>query len=334
MKYAIIGLGGTGGYLGGLLARAGEDVCFIVRGAALRKITRDGLNVHSEINGDFVARPAHASDNPLVAAENFGLPDVLFICVKGYSLDEAIDAAEPLIGADTIVIPLLNGVGHGQHVFDRVGRGLVLDACMYVTSRSPEPGLIVHTDKYNKIVFGAAPERPATRAQQARMETIAATIRQAGMECILSPDIETAVWEKYNYNCAFSVLTARYQTNADGVRRDPTLYQMMRQISEETASVARALGIQQPDNMVARSMRILDIMLPEGTSSMKRDVEAHRACELELFSGTLCRLAEGCGQNVPVSQRLYAELKAMLRADTHRQIGPPVKRWPQDDCPA
>jgi 2-dehydropantoate 2-reductase len=323
VKYAIIGLGGTGGYLGGLLARAGEAVCFIVRGRALDAIRGGGLKVHSEINGDFVAHPAYATDDSREAAAGFGIPDVLFLCVKGYSLDEAIASAQPLIGPGTIVIPLLNGVGHGQHVFDRVGRGLVLDACMYVTSRSPEPGLVVHTDKYNKIVFGAAPERPATGGQQARLETIAAAIRRAGMECILSRDIEAAVWEKYNYNCAFSVLTARYQTNADGVRRDPALCRMMRQLSEETASVARALGIHQPDDIVERSLRILDIMLPEGTSSMKRDVEAGRKCELDLFSGTLCRLAEGCGLEAPVSQRLYAELKAMLEEG-------PAGHWSRD----
>jgi 2-dehydropantoate 2-reductase len=144
------------------------------------------------------------------------------------------------------------------------------------------------------------------------MEDIAAAIRRAGMDCTLSQDIGAAVWEKYNYNCAFSVLTARYQTNAEGVRGNPELYRMMRQLSEETAAVARALGIQQPDDIVERSIRILDIMLPEGTSSMKRDVETGRDCELELFSGTLCRLAEDRGVEVPVSRRLYAELKAML----------------------
>jgi 2-dehydropantoate 2-reductase len=314
MKYAVIGLGGTGGYLGGLLARAGEEVGFIARGDALQTILRTGLRVRSELNGHFTAHPAYATDDPQKAVEAFGIPDVLFICVKGYSLDKAITSAKALIGANTLVIPLLNGVGHGQHIFEKIGRGLVLDACMYVTSRSPEPGLVLHTDKYNRIVFGAAPDRPANEAQLAAMEMVAAAIRRAGMDCTLSQDIEAAVWEKYNYNCAFSVLTARYQTTAEGVRGTPALYQMMRQISEETAAVARALGIQQPDDIVERSRHILDIMLPEGTSSMQRDVAAGRDCELELFSGTLCQLAEDCGIKVPVSRRLYAELKAMLGA--------------------
>jgi 2-dehydropantoate 2-reductase len=304
MKYAVIGLGGTGGYLGGLLVRAGEQVCFITRGRTLNIISRDGLEVRSELNGDFRVRPAYATNDTQEAAKGFGIPDVLFVCVKGYSLDGAIASAKPLIGPGTVVIPLLNGVGHGGQIFAGIGQGLVLDACMYVTSRSPEPGLVIHTDKYNRIVFGAEPERPASQDQQAAMEKIAATIRRAGMECVLSQDIEAAVWEKYNYNCAFSVLTARYQTNAEGVRRDPVLYHMIRQLSEETAAVAHALGIHQPDDIVERSLRILDIMLPEGTSSMKRDVEAGRDCELELFSGTLCRLAEDCGIYVPVSQRL------------------------------
>ncbi len=312
MKYAVIGLGGTGGYLGGLLARSGEEVCFIARGENLKTIVKDGLSVRSEINGDFTVRPALATDDPKEVLNTFGIPDVLFICVKGYSLDGVIETARTLIGQETIVIPLLNGVGHGGRIHEAVRRGLVLDACMYVTSKSPKPGHIAHTDKYNKIVFGADPKRPPTVEQAARMEQIAVAVRKAGMDCVLSDDIEAAAWEKYNYNCAFSVLTARYQTNAAGVRNDPELLAMMKALSEETAAVARAMGIRQPADMVERSMKILEIMLPEGTSSMKRDVAAGKDCELELFSGTLCRLADSCGVPVPVSKRLYKELKEKL----------------------
>jgi 2-dehydropantoate 2-reductase len=172
-----------------------------------------------------------------------------------------------------------------------------------------------HTDKYNKIVMGADGKRPATAIQQEKIEAVAAAIRRAGMDCIVSEDIEGATWEKFNYNCAFSVLTALYQTDAAGIRANPAWLSMMKALSEETAAVARALGIWQPADITDRTMRILEVMLPEGTSSMKRDVEAGRDSELELFSGTLCRLADSCGAPVPVSRFVYNELFKTVKKD-------------------
>lgn len=309
MNYAIIGLGGTGGYLGGLLVRAGEEVCFIARGETLAAIEEKGLDVRSEIMGDFIAHPAFVSDSPQGIARDRGCFDVVFVCVKGYSLDEAVLSVKPLVGDETMVIPLLNGVGHGARISQLLYTGLVLDACMYVTSKSPKPGAVVHTDKYNKIVMGADSKRPASAAQQNKIQAVAAAIRRAGMDCVVSEDIEGATWEKFNYNCAFSVLTALYQTDAAGIRANPEWLGMMRALSEETAAVAKALGIRQPADITDRSMKILEVMLPEGTSSMKRDVEAGRDSELELFSGTLCLLAESCGVAVPVSRRIYEALK-------------------------
>jgi 2-dehydropantoate 2-reductase len=308
MKIALIGVGGTGGYLGGLLVRAGMDVCLIARPKTVEAIRNSGLRVHSEINGDFTAHPAFLTEDPRLAASAWGTPDLLFICVKGYSFAEAARAVAPIVSEETVVIPLLNGVGHGATAAGIIGRGRVLDACIYMTSRSSGPGVVIHTDRYNKMVIGVRAGIPAGPDLTARLELIAVLVNRAGMECHVSGDIEASVWEKFNFNCAFSVLTALHEADAEQIRSNPEWMVSMRRLSEETASVAKAIGIRQPDDIVERSMRILAVMRPEGTSSMKRDVEAGKPSELELFSGTLCRLAEAHGIPVPESKRIYMAL--------------------------
>jgi 2-dehydropantoate 2-reductase len=311
VRLAVIGMGGIGGYLGGLLAKAGEDVAYIARGAALERIRTKGLQVHSDINGSFIVQPRMITQD----AAEIGIVDAVFVCVKGYSLETAYQSILPVVGENTLVIPLLNGVGMSGKLKTLLGRGIVLDGCIYVTSEATAPAIISQKDKYNKIIIGG---RKLDTTNLTKINQLAMILQQSGIECIVSHDAEADIWAKYNFNCAFSVVTALYGINAGELRADPKMVEMMHALSEETAKVAKALGIFQPEDIVERSMKIMWAMKDEGTSSLKRDIQAGVTSEIELFGGEICRLAATCGVKVPVSCRAYEALKSKIQNHVDR----------------
>jgi 2-dehydropantoate 2-reductase len=306
VKLAVIGIGGIGGYIGGLLAKAGEDIAYIARGVTLEAIRAKGLQVHSEIHGSFIVKPRIATQD----AGEIGIVDAVFVCVKGYSIEAAYKSIAAVVGDNTLVIPLLNGVGISAKLKKLLGKGIVLDGCMYITSEVIAPGIISQKDKYNKIVIGG---KNLDTASLTKLDQLAAIVQRSGIECIVSNDAEADIWTKYNFNCAFSVVTALYGVNAGELRADPKKVEMMQALSEEAAKVAKALGINQPENIVERSMKIMWTMKDEGTSSLKRDIQAGVTSEMELFSGEICSLAAAYGVEVPVSCRAYEELKCKIQ---------------------
>lgn len=306
MKLAVIGIGGIGGYIGGLLAKAGEDVSYIARGATLERIRTKGLQVHSDIHGSFVVEPRMITQD----GSEIGIVDAVFVCVKGYSIETAYQSVMPVVGDNTLVIPLLNGVGSSSKLKALLGKGIVLDGCIYVTSEAVAPGIIEQKDKYNKIIVGSGNLDPRA---ETNLHQLAKILQQSGIECVVSRDAEADIWAKYNFNCAFSVVTALYGINAGELRADSEKVQMVRALAEETAKVAKALGISQPEDIVERSMKIMWAMKDEGTSSLKRDIQAGVTSEIEMFGGEICRLAAARGVTVPVSCKAYEALKSKIQ---------------------
>jgi 2-dehydropantoate 2-reductase len=306
VKLAVIGIGGIGGYIGGLLAKAGEDVSYIARGATLERIRTKGLQVHSDIHGSFVVQPRMITQD----GSEIGIVDAVFVCVKGYSIETAYQSVMPVVGDNTLVIPLLNGVGSSSKLKALLGKGIVLDGCIYVTSEAVAPGIVEQKDKYNKIIVGSGNLDPRA---ETNLHQLAKILQQSGIECIVSRDAEADIWAKYNFNCAFSVVTALYGINAGELRADSEKVQMVRALAEETAKVAKALGISQPEDIVERSMKIMWAMKDEGTSSLKRDIQAGVTSEIEMFGGEICRLAATCGVKVPMSCRAYEALKNKIQ---------------------
>lgn len=306
MNLAVIGIGGIGGYIGGLLAKAGEDISYIARGATLERIRTKGLQVHSDIHGSFVVQPRMITQD----GSEIGIVDAVFVCVKGYSIETAYQSVIPVVGDNTLVIPLLNGVGSSSKLKALLGKGIVLDGCIYVTSEAVAPGIIEQKDKYNKIIVGSGNLDPKV---ETNLHQLAKILQQSGIECVVSRDAEADIWAKYNFNCAFSVVTALYGINAGELRADSEKVQMVRALAEETAKVAKALGISQPEDIVERSMKIMWAMKDEGTSSLKRDIQAGVTSEIEMFGGEICRLAAASGVTVPVSCKAYEALKSKIQ---------------------
>jgi 2-dehydropantoate 2-reductase len=232
MRVTVMGSGGTGGYFGGLLARAGEDVTFVARGAHLDAIRAKGLTVRSRLVGDFTV-PARATDDP---AEG-GPADLVLFCVKAYDTESAAARLRPAVGPDTVILPVQNGIDSAERIGWVVGPGHVIGGLAAVSSVVEAPGIIDHRAGPDVIRLGELDGRPSARTQR-----IVDTLRRAGIRAEIRPDIRVALWEKFVLICGLSGLTALTRLPLGAVFACPETRMLFRQTMEETEAVAYGLS--------------------------------------------------------------------------------------------
>ena len=310
-KICVVGLGGVGGLIGGALAHNYETVYFYVRGDRLASIRDHGLKVVSNSMGEFTAYPKLASDD----AVKIGVMDVVILAVKHFSLEQVCREIKPLIGPDTVVIPLLNGANTGDKVRALLngqwdgplsGQGLVLDALIYIITESTSDFSVRHQSPYANIHIGVNEADPAI---EKRLEELQAVFEGAGITCKIEEDIEAAVWRKYILNCAYNVITAYYSANTADLRSNPQAIEEFKTMLEEGCLLARTKGIQIAPNLEDQLLtHVLTKQDPASTSSLNRDFLAGRENELEIFSGELLAMASEVGLELPMTQRFYQEL--------------------------
>lgn len=300
-KICVVGLGGVGGFIGGALAHKYQNIYFYVRGGRLASIRDHGLRVSSNPLGEFTAYPKLTSDD----AATIGMMDVVILTVKHFSLQQVCREIRPMIGPDTVVIPLLNGANTGDKVRAHLGgQGMVADALIYIITESYADYSIRHTSPYANIHMGYDP------AMKKRLEEIQTLLEGAGITCKLEDDIEAAVWRKYILNCAYNVVTAYYRANTADLRNDPQAIDEFRTMLEEGCLVARTRGIQIAPNLEDQLLtHVLTKQDPASTSSLNRDFLAGRENELEIFSGELLSMAAQVGLKLPMTSRFYQKLK-------------------------
>ncbi len=295
MRIAIMGAGGTGGYFGGLLARAGEDVTFIARGAHFDTIRACGLTVKSLQEGDYTLR-VEATDDPSTA----GQVDVVLFCVKTYDTEAAAQRIQPLVGPDTMILSVQNGIGSPEHLARVVGSETILGAAAYISSIIESPGIIAHSAGRRLIVGeldgGASP----------RTEQLCATFERAGIQVELHSDIQVALWEKFIGICGLSGMTALMRLPVGPILACPESSDLYHQVLEEVETVARAQGVNVPAGVVERS---IPREFPGIYGSMYHDLVAGRRMELEALHGTVVHRAQGLDIPVPVNSVIYAALK-------------------------
>jgi 2-dehydropantoate 2-reductase len=245
MRVTVMGSGGTGGYFGGLLARAGEDVTFIARGAHLAAIRENGLTVRSRLVGDFRV-PARATDDP---AES-GPADLVLFCVKAYDTESAAERLRPALGPDTVILPVQNGVDSAERIGRVVGADHVIAGLAGVSSVVAAPGIIEHRAGPDVIQLGELDRPPSARA-----ERIADTLRRAGTKAQVRPDMRVALWEKFVLICGLSGLTALTRLPVGAVLACPETRTLFRQVMEETEAVGRAEGAAVTDGHVERMLQ-------------------------------------------------------------------------------
>lgn len=302
MHIAIMGTGGTGGYFGGLLARAGEEVSFIARGANLEAIRKNGLAVKSVLAGEFSV-PATATDDP----GEIGPVDAVLFCVKAYDNAGAADQIRPLIGPETAVLSVQNGIDNEQQIGEVIGPEHVVGCVSYVSSTIESPGVIAQTAGPGKIVLGEM-----QGGTSARTEAILTSLQNAGITAELHPDIQVALWQKFIAICGVNGITALTRLPMGEILACEETRSLMRGTMQEVETVARACGANLPEKCADLAMDTFSSMEPSIRGSMYYDLAAGRRLELEVLNGTVVRLGSEHGIATPINSTIYAALKPYL----------------------
>ncbi|WP_322821801.1 2-dehydropantoate 2-reductase [Chloroflexus sp.] len=299
MRIAIVGVGGVGGYFGGRLAQAGHDVFFIARDDHLTAMRTHGLRVQS-IAGDFWVPDVKATDQPA----EVGPVDLVIVGVKGWQVREAAYAMQPLIGPETAVLPLLNGVDAPTELAEVLGTEHVLAGLCRIIAYRAAPGVIVHAGvNPPSIDFGELDNRHTPR-----LARIQAALEGAGIRAFIPENIHVALWQKFMLICAWSGFGAATRAPIGVWRSLPETRPLVERCLQEVVDVAAARGVMLPDNAVSAMMTFIDSMPYEGTASLQRDIMSGQPSELASQNGALVRLARAAGVPVPVNEMLYAIL--------------------------
>jgi 2-dehydropantoate 2-reductase len=302
MRIAVIGAGAVGGYFGGRLAAAGNEVTFLVRGKTLEALRSGALRVKS-INADFEVRVAATNDPAEIAAE------IVLVGVKAWQVMEAADAIERMQDRGSIVVPLQNGMEAPAQLAAVLGPGRVAGGLCRIVAEAIGPGQIDHYWAEPSIAFGELePLRNGNRLEQLR-----AAFTSAGVRCDIPRDIAAAMWEKFLFITPWGSLGAVTRLPVGPLRSAPESRARLVAALEEVAGIARAEGKPFRDEAVAKALAILDGLPPETTSSMQRDIMAGRPSELEAQTGAVVRFGQETGVPTPVHDAMYAELAPLER---------------------
>jgi 2-dehydropantoate 2-reductase len=299
MRIAILGAGGIGSYYGGLLARSGQDVTFIARGAHLAALQEQGLRVES-VHGDFHLHPVRATAHPA----DVGPVDLVLVTVKSYDLEAAAEAARPLVGPDTAVLPLLNGLDAAQRLAAVLGEGPPLAGLTHISSSLAAPGLVRQISGVRRITFG---ERDGAITPRARR--IREALASSGAEVVLTDQIDVALWDKFLFIASISGVCCLARQPMGVVLGTPETRQLYRQALLEVQAVALARRVPLPPDIVERTLTFSQGFAPETRPSMLVDLEAGRRIELEAMNGAVVRYGQSTGVPTPVHNVVYLALK-------------------------
>jgi 2-dehydropantoate 2-reductase len=297
VKIAIFGSGGVGGYFGGRLAAAGEDVTFLARGAHLTALQESGLHIESPL-GALDLPKVQATDRP----QAVGPVDVVLFTVKLYDVDAAAATLHPLVGPGTVVITLQNGVEAMDMVARHVGADHVAGGAAYVVAVIDQPGRVRHTTA-DRLVFG---ERDGTRSD--RLVAFEQAGIHAGFQAKASTTVEADLWVKFVRLATWSGVTSASRSPMGVVRDDPALFKMMMAAIDEVIAVGQARGIVFPPDLMAGTLKLIKGFPANSKSSMLEDLERGRRLELPWLSGAVVRLGKEAGVPTPVHEFITAVL--------------------------
>lgn len=298
MKIAIMGSGGIGAYYGGLLARAGNEVTFIARGAHLEAIRKNGLQIKSGY-GDFLVKPAQATDNPL----EIGPVELALVCVKTPATEQAAQAIRPLIAPQTAVMSLQNGIDAAERIGAVIGMEHMLGAATWISAAIEAPGVVRHFSQFRRIVFGELDGQTTCRAQ-----AVLERLQGSGATAELSSDISKVLWTKFVFISAASAVGSLTRLEMGDYRAVPETRSLLITIMREVEALARAQNVALDDDVVEKSLAFIDASAPSIKASMQRDIETGHVSELEAIIGVIGRKGRELGLPTPVSDIVYATL--------------------------
>jgi 2-dehydropantoate 2-reductase len=297
LKIAVIGAGGIGGFMGGALAKSGQDVSVIGRGKHLEAIRDRGLIVDSISLGKFQTK-VKATDQP----SDVGVVDLVLFCVKSYDTETALRSIGPLLGDDTTVLSFQNGVDNEDKIADAIGRTHVLAGAISVESFIAEPGLIKQTSGPMRFVMGEMTGEITDRAKK-----VNTAFTDAGLKCELSNRIQEILWEKFLFICAAGgVCSVTRSTIGDVIDYEQTR-ELYGSVMKEVEAVARAKGIKLASDIVPRTLALT--VSKSMKPSMLRDLELGKRLEIDALNGSVSKFGRQVSVPTPVNDFIYATLK-------------------------
>ena len=303
MKYVIIGAGGTGGVTGYYMKKAGKDVTLIARGEHLKAIREQGLTLEKmwDKTEETITIPAtdmeHYTDHP----------DVIFVCVKGYSLDETIPFIRRISKKTTIVIPVLNIYGTGGKMQKQLPELLVTEGCIYVSANIKESGRLLQHGQILRIVFGVR-DKAEFRSE---LREIQKDLCDSNIDGILSENIRREALEKFSYVSPIGAAGLYYHATAADFQKEGEARELFKTMIREIATLAEAMGIPFQKDMVDVNLKILSNLAPEATTSMQRDIMEGKQSEIDGLVYEVVRMGEKYHVPIPAYEKVAEKLKAL-----------------------
>ena len=295
MKILVIGAGGVGGYFGGKLAQAGLDVSFLVRGKHFEAIKKKGLQVKS-IEGDFKVYPKVVNDIKNLKES----PDLIILGVKSWQIIDIAKQIKPLVGKNTMVLPLQNGADNADKLLSVLPKENVLAGLCRIVSKIESPGVINHFGFEPEIIFGEV-----NNAKTERVLNIKKAFDKAGFNNKISDDIFVDIWIKFMFITTYSGIGALTRAEIGAVLKIPYLKQIMVDTANEILKIAQAKKINLTQKDADNAIRVIDHLSPDTTASMQRDVMEGKPSELDNFNGYIVRQGKALGIETPINTFIY-----------------------------
>lgn len=300
MRIAVMAAGAVGGYFGARMAAAGHDVFFIARGAHREAIEKNGLKIES-VHGDLTLPKVNVTDDPA----KVGPVDVVLFAVKLWDTEKAAEQARPLVGANTRVITLQNGIDSVERIAPILGADNTIGGAAYIATTIAAPGVISHTSSFARIRFGRADKKP-----DATLQAFVDAGKAAKLDIDLSADIERERWEKFAFLTAMAGSTAALRAPVGVIRADPETLAFFRALMEEAFAIAKAKGVSLDPNYLDDRMKFVTTQVEPGMkASMAHDLERGNRLELDWLAGKVRELGRALGIPTPASDTVYIVLK-------------------------
>jgi 2-dehydropantoate 2-reductase len=294
MNIAVIGTGGVGGYFGGRLALAGNNVTFLARGKHLEALLSKGLQVKS-IKGGFIINPVQATDH----IDRMPVADLIIIGLKAWQISEIAPQLKSIMHAETVILPLENGVTAAEDLIEILGNKNVVGGLCRIFSKIESPGIIAHLGVEPTIAFGEIDGKITPRTQK-----IKSILEYAGIGVKLTSNIQSEIWMKFIFICS-SGLLAVTRSPYNEIMATPQTRDMLQQLFEEIVNLANAKNIEINKDFVSKNMKYIDAYPPNTTSSMARDIWEGKPSELEYQNGMVVKMADEIGIDVPINRFIY-----------------------------
>jgi 2-dehydropantoate 2-reductase len=303
LKYLVIGTGGTGACIGGFLANTGKDVSFIARGKHLEAIEQKGLFILSPQMGKIHIKEPVISNINLYDEK----ADVIFVCVKCYSIDKLIPFIERASHENTVVIPITNVFGFATKISKKVPKVLSLGGCIYISSDISHYGEITMRSNIFRMIYGFRKhdlKRKEAHKWNGIINQITRDLNESGIEASVSDNIQREVFKKFSYVSPMSAVCAYLDANAGELQVQGEKRDIFITLMKEVIEVGKAMDIDLGDDIIEKNLGILESVLPNVTSSMQKDIEKGNESEIDGLIFAVVRMAKENGVSVPMYKKI------------------------------